>query len=122
MRHGLLAIRLARLCRRRIIFAKCLPQNPDSNTMKLLQLIPLLAILCLASCAGQGINVFGKTVTVVNDRNADGSIRPVKEVLDPVDGQVPIGAGRIYVYPDGDVAVSGDLTNPLTGQPLLLKH
>ena len=80
--------------------------------MKPHQILALIAILLLPSC--NGLTIFGKSVALVNDRNADGTFKPTKDVLHPVTGETPIGSGRIYVYPHGDVAVSASGTGAKT--------
>ena len=80
-------------------------------------ILALVAILCLPSCQWLTQNV-----PIVNDRNPNGTFKPVAEVLHPTTGAAPIGSGRIYLYPQGDVAVSGSLTYPLANKPLNLRR
>lgn len=82
-----------------------------------LPILALISILFLPSCSWLQQNV-----PIVQDRNPDGTFKATKDVLHPVTGATPIGSGRIYLYPQGNVAVSGNLTYPLTGKTLKLKH
>ena len=72
--------------------------------MKTTILFLMLATLC--SC--------GTAIQFVNDRYENGTFKPTKDVLHPITGETPIGSGRIYVYPHGDVAVSASGTGAKT--------
>jgi len=83
--------------------------------MKLIQTLALCLLpLALASC-----NIISQKVTVVNDRNPDGTFKATKDVLNSA-GQPPVANGRIYLYLDGEVAVSGGLN--FNGKALNLKR
>ena len=83
--------------------------------------ILILATLMLASCAGS-IDILGKNVAIVNDRNPDGTFKAVSQVTHPTTGESPIGAARLYAYPGGDVAVSLYGSGPLSGTAAKLRQ
>lgn len=85
--------------------------------LKISTLGAFLALFCLASCT-----YGGKTVSFVNDRNADGTWKPTKDVLDPVTGQSPIATGRVYAYKSGNFGVSGSLLGYDTGGTYNIKR
>ena len=70
-----------------------------------------LAILCLASCSGTGVNIFGTNVVLVQNRDANGN---------PIIPTSPNGApasksATVYQFKDGVYGVSlwSDGTAPL---------
>lgn len=82
---------------------------------------PFIASCLLAFCLLPSCNVISQKVTVVQDRNPDGTFKPTKDVLNST-GQPPVANGRIYLYLNGEVAVSGNLSFPSNSRPLNLRH
>jgi hypothetical protein len=71
-----------------------------------------IALLQLASCAG--INVFGRKVEIVSNRNADGTFKPVSQVTNSA-GESPDSSATLYHYPSGGIGVSAWYNGPLAG-------
>ena len=80
-------------------------------------ILAALAILTLPSCA-QIQGLLGDKVEIVNNRNTDGTFKPVREVTNSA-GESPDASATVYHYPSGKLGVSGWYGGNALGAPQL---
>ena len=81
----------------------------------------LLVLPLLSSCSGTGINLFGKNVEIVNNRNPDGTFKAVGEIRNSA-GESPDSYATVYHFPSGDLGVSVWASGPMQGMKPQLKR
>lgn len=89
------------------------------KTKLILAFAALAALFVLPSCAQMG-DLFGGTVEIVQNRNADGTFKPDNEVQNSA-GEFADGAFTAYHFPGNKYGVTAWRSRVLTGAPKLSK-
>ena len=84
--------------------------------MKYTPQILLLVVLLLTSC-----NIAGRKIEIVNNRNADGTFKPVSQVTNSA-GESPDSSATLYHYSSGTIGVSAWYSGKLAGTKPNLKR